>query len=169
MNLVSKSLIFTLSILLGTVSSFSYAGEYLVGDLMVADTWSRPLPEVSVNGAAYLIIHNNGEKSDRLLGAIAEVAEEVQIHTHINQDGLMKMVHLEQGAELPPGEVVKFQPGGLHVMLLGLISPLTEGAEYSLTLEFETAGKLDVVVRVEDRNGSSMDHSSHMKKSDSSD
>ncbi|MGB5706814.1 MAG: copper chaperone PCu(A)C [Arenicellales bacterium] len=151
------------------MSSLSYAEGYPVGDLMVTDIWSRPLPEVSVNGAAYLTIHNNGAKSDRLLGATSEVAEEVQIHTHINQNGLMKMVHLEQGAELPPGEVVKFQPGGLHVMLLGLASPLTEETEYGLTLEFETSGKLDVVVRVEERNQSSMDHSSHMKQSGSSD
>lgn len=169
MNLVSKSKNVTLVILLFTVSSFSYAESYPVGDLTVTDIWSRPLPEVSVNGAAYLTIHNNGAKSERLLGATSEVAENVQVHTHVNQDGLMKMVHLEQGAELPPGEVVKFQPGGLHVMLLGLNSPLTEGTEYDLTLEFETAGKLDVVVRVEDRSESNMDHSSHMKKSDSSD
>ncbi|MEJ2176634.1 MAG: copper chaperone PCu(A)C [Gammaproteobacteria bacterium] len=144
----------------------STAGEYRTADLTVVDPWSRPLPEVSVNGAAYMGIHNQGTKPDRIIGAVSEIAEKVEIHNHINQDGLMKMVHLEQGAELPPGEMVMFQPGGLHVMLLGLTSPLKDGLEYKLTLLFEVAGELKVVVRVEDRESSGMNHSSHMNKSE---
>lgn len=144
----------------------SQAEEYRAADLIVADPWSRPLPEVSVNGAAYMSIHNQGTKPDRITGAVSEIAENVEIHTHVNQDGLMKMVHLADGAELPPGEMVMFQPGGLHVMLLGLTTPLKVGTEYKLTLLFEVAGELEVVARVEERESSGMKHSSHMNKSE---
>ena len=144
--------------------SFSVsAEEYRAQHLVVSDLWSRPLPEVSANGAAYLTVHNMGTGSDRLKGAASEIAEKVEIHTHVNQDGLMKMMHLEQGAELPAGEIVAFEPGGLHVMLLGLKTPLKVDTEYNLTLQFESAGNLEVVVKVEDRASSGMDHMSHMK------
>ena len=138
------------------------AEEYRAQHLVVSDPWSRPLPKVSVNGAAYLTVHNMGAGPDRLTGAVSEIAEKTEIHTHVNQDGLMKMIHLEQGAELPAGEVVSFEPGGLHVMFLGLKSPMKVDTEYNLTLQFESAGDLDVLVKVEDKASSSMDHASHM-------
>ena len=152
------------AILLIVFSVASRAEEYRAGDLIVVDPWSRPLPEVSVNGAAYMNIHNQSAKPDRITGAASEIAEKIEIHTHVNEGGLMKMVHLEHGAELPPGEMVTFQPGGLHVMLLGLTSPLKVGLEYKLTLMFEVAGEMEVTVRVEDRESSGMDHGSHMNK-----
>lgn len=145
------------------VSTLSIADEYRVQDLIVLDPWSRPLPEVSVNGAAYLTVNNTGTVPDRLVGAVSEIAEQIEIHTHVNQEGLMKMVQLEQGAAIPSGEVVAFEPGGLHIMLFGLRSPLKAGTEYHLTLQFESAGDLDVVVKVEDRSSSGMDHTSQME------
>ena len=48
------------------------------------------------------------------------------------------------------GETVSFQPGGLHVMLLGLVEPLEVGSEFDVILTFENAG--DVVVTVEVRD-----------------
>lgn len=165
MNSLAK-IKYLIAILLIVFSFPSTAGEYRAADLIVVDPWSRPLPEVSVNGAAYMSIHNQGTKLDRITGAVTEIAENVEIHTHVNQEGLMKMVHLENGAELPPGEMVMFQPGGLHVMLLGLTSPLKVGIEYKMTLIFEVAGELEVVVRVEDRESSGMNHSSYMNKSE---
>ena len=145
------------------LSTSAIAAEYRVQDLIVSDPWSRPLPEVSVNGAAYLTIQNTGTGPDRLIGAVSEIAKQIEIHTHVNQGGLMKMMRLEQGAPIPPGELVAFEPGGLHIMLLGLQSPLKSATQYNLTLQFESAGELDVVVKVNHRGSPGMDHTSDMK------
>ncbi|MGI9318505.1 MAG: copper chaperone PCu(A)C [bacterium] len=166
MNRIVKFKVLT-CIILTVLSLPSAAGEYRIDSLMVGDPWSRPLPEVSINGAAYLSVHNQGAMDDQLIGAETEIAGRVEIHTHVNEDGLMKMIHLEQGVKLPAGEMVNFQPGGLHVMLLGLTSPLTAGKEYMLTLVFETAGKLEVMVSVEDREAEGMSHSMPMNSSNS--
>ena len=37
----------------------------------------------------------------------------------------MRMREVEGGIPLPPGETVKLQPGGFHIMLLGLKQGLT--------------------------------------------
>ncbi len=47
------------------------------------------------------------------------------------------------------GVAVKSEPGGLHVMLLGLTQPLRAGTEFPLSLRFRDAGVLDVKVIVE--------------------
>jgi periplasmic copper chaperone A len=52
----------------------------------------------------------------------------------------------------PAGATVKVEPGGLHVMLLGLKHPLIEGTRFELTLRFRDAGA--VVLQVPVRNGS---------------
>lgn len=97
-------------------------------------------------GAAYLDITNAGAAVDRLIAGKTEVAETVEIHEVVDKDGLMTMQPLANGLEIPAGATVKLEPGGYHIMLIGLTESLEEGMVYDLTLTFETAG--DVVVSV---------------------
>jgi periplasmic copper chaperone A len=61
----------------------------------------------------------------------------------------MRMREVEGGIPLPPGETVQLQPGGFHIMLLGLGQGLTAGSSVPLTLTFEKAGGVQVDVPVE--------------------
>lgn len=118
------------------------------GSIHVMSAWSRALPPVSENGAAYLTLKNYSEASDRLVGASSPVSARVEIHTHEMEAGLMKMRRLES-VILNPGEYVKFEPGKRHLMLIGLKQPLRKGDSFPLTLEFEKAPTLEVVVTIE--------------------
>ena len=51
--------------------------------------------------------------------------------------------------DVPAGGKTALEPGGLHVMLIGLKAPLKEGDKFPLTLTFAKAGKVDVEVIVE--------------------
>jgi periplasmic copper chaperone A len=51
--------------------------------------------------------------------------------------------------DVPAGGKVKLEPGGLHIMLVGLKAPLAAGSSFPLTLKFEKAGELKVEVKVE--------------------
>ncbi len=62
--------------------------------------------------------------------------------------GEMTMQELVDGLALSAGQMVKFEPGGYHVMLIDLVDPLEVGDEIGLTLEFETAGSVEVTVEV---------------------
>jgi hypothetical protein len=69
------------------------------------------------------------------------------LHTHINTDGVARMRPVE-AVPVPAGGMTLLKPGGHHVMLRGLGSPLKEGDSFPLTLVFEKAGEMVVEVQV---------------------
>ena len=134
--------------------------------IMVDNAWSLPLPAISENGAAYFSIQNHGP-ADKLLSASSDIAEQLQMHTIVDIEDQMKMQQLES-VEIPMHGSVNFEPGGMHIMLLGLKEPLEEGNYYSLKLNFEQAGEVDVMVMVQmnAEGGMSGDHSGHTNSSE---
>ena len=73
----------------------------------------------------------------------------VQIHRSTpNADGTVSMVEQER-VDVASGESVHFQPGGLHVMLMGLKTPLSAGDTFPLKLEFDNAPDLTIEVTVQ--------------------
>jgi copper(I)-binding protein len=61
----------------------------------------------------------------------------------------MKMRPLDKGLAIEPGKTVKLAPGGYHLMMMDLKSPLKQGDRVPLTLEFEKAGKVQVTLDVQ--------------------
>jgi len=71
------------------------------------------------------------------------------------------MVHLD-GLDIPAGETVTLEPGGLHVMFMGLSEPFIEGEKIEATLVFEQSGELEITFNVEARpEAGGEDHSNH--------
>jgi hypothetical protein len=135
-------LLFALTFAITTAAA---AHDYMQGDIRIMKPWSRPLPAVSVNGAAYMTIMNKGATPDRLLSVSTPAARKAELHNHTMEGGLMKMRPV--GAmEIAPGNAAALQPGGLHIMLMGLAEPLVEGHSFPLTLNFERAGNIEVTV-----------------------
>ncbi len=118
--------------------------------IVVENAWALPLPAVAVNGASYLTIRNHGqddERSDHLIGVRSPVAEQVEIHNMIHSEGQMKMQKTDR-VGIPAQGTVEFKPGATHIMLINLTKPLVEGEMFPLTLEFEKAGAVDVMVMI---------------------
>jgi periplasmic copper chaperone A len=131
---------------------------FAVGDLVVESPWARE--SVTRTGAAYLTVRNGGDQDDRLVGVSSEVADKAELHSSVMQDGVMKMRAVEALDVPAHGEAV-LEPGGLHIMLIGLKAPLEEGKSFALTLEFEHTGEIEVMTTVEDiahAGGGSHDH-----------
>jgi periplasmic copper chaperone A len=125
-------------------SSVAFADGISVGDLVVTQAWSRATPKGAKIGGGYLTIENKGSTTDRLIGGSADVAAKVEIHEMTMSNGVMKMRPLENGLVIEPGKTVKLAPGGYHLMLMDLKSPLKQGDKLPITLEFEKAGKVTV-------------------------
>ena len=87
---------------------------------MIRDAWMRTA-ERGGNGAVYIVIHKYSAMNDALVGASAEIAQAVEIHESQIVDDIMQMRMLSS-VELASGEDVKFEPGGLHIMLVNLKS-----------------------------------------------
>jgi len=123
------------------------AQEVRAGDLVITQGWSRAAARGG-QGAGYLSIANRGTAPDRLVAASSPAAPRVELHTHINDNGVMRMREVP-GIEIPPGQSVTLRPGGMHLMLMGLAEELRQGTTVPLTLRFERAGEVQVPLAVE--------------------
>ncbi len=98
--------------------------------------------------AGYFIASNPGP-SARLVSASSPLATEVELHTHSMADGVMSMREVD-GVDLPQGESVTFEPGGLHLMLFGFARDAGVD-EAPVTLTFEGGQTMDVVLPIRER------------------
>ena len=134
-----------------------------VGSLVVERAWARA--SVAKNGAAYVTIRNDGKAMDRLVAASSPIAKKVELHTHTMDNGVMRMREIE-AVEVHPGAPAVLQPGGNHIMLIGLNRKLTRGDSFPMTLRFAKAGEVTVTVSVMAIAAKGMDrkHGRDMKK-----
>ncbi len=138
------------------------AADYKVGMIMVKEPWARGTPK---SGGAFMMIHNMGGQ-DRLVGVKGDVANKIQLHQTVMEGGMMKMKHVH-GIDVPAKGMATLQPGGYHVMMMGLKKPLMVGHSFPLTLVFEKAGELKIDVEVRKlgaKGGHGMKHGHDMKK-----
>lgn len=114
------------------------------GGMTVEGAFARPSPGEGGNGGVFLTIANQSAAADRLIGASSPAAKMVEIHETIDDNGVMKMRPVTGGFEIPAGGRLELLPGGKHIMLMGLTTPLKEGDEVEVTLTFEKAGAITV-------------------------
>jgi copper(I)-binding protein len=113
---------------------------------VISDAWARATAPGADMGAAYLTLAG-GAKADTLKAVSTKRAASVEMHTVEQRDGVMKMRQLD-AVEVPAGTLVQFAPGGMHLMLIGLKSPLVAGEHFEMQLEFAVAGSRSVNVEV---------------------
>lgn len=124
------------------------ADPVAVGDLRLTKLWTRATPPGAPAGGGFLIITNTGDEADRLTGVEAAHAGMSEIHEMKVSDGVMEMRELEDGLEIPAGQTVTLAPGGYHLMFMGLKDAHEAGGGLPVTLTFERAGAVDVVLEV---------------------
>jgi copper(I)-binding protein len=125
------------------------ADEVKAGDLVITQAWSRATPGGAKIGGGYLTIENKGATADRLIGGSGDIAAKVEVHEMSMKNGVMTMRALDKGLTIEPGKTVKLAPGGYHLMLVDLKSPLKQGDKVPVTLEFEKAGKVKLTFDVQ--------------------
>jgi copper(I)-binding protein len=104
-----------------------------------------------VNAAVYLEA-SIAAGADRLIGARTDAAAEVQLHTHVQRDGVAQMQRVE-ALEITVDRPAVLAPGGDHLMLIDLERPLAGGESIELMLLFERAGEVPLTVPVIDPRG----------------
>ena len=108
----------------------------------VADALCRPTPNGRDTTACYATL--TASTDDRLVSVASPIAGTGEVHEMKTENGVMSMAELKDGLPLPAGEAVALAPGGTHIMLFQLATPLAVGDTVSLTLTFEHAEPLGV-------------------------
>lgn len=147
----------TLAALMMVAAGGALAHGFKAGAIEIDHPWARATAPSAQNGAAYLVLNGTGRESDRLVSAATPIAEKAELHTHLMDNGVMKMRPVD-AIEVTPGSPTALQPGGLHIMLFGLKQPLAKGKAFPLTLTFEKAGSVTVQVDVEGAGAGAPSH-----------
>lgn len=152
---------FALAALTAAPATLATAHEYKAGTILVDHPYSFATPPGAATAAGYMTLTNNGKEDDRLIAARSAFSKTL-LHESKKVDGVITMRHQHDGVPIPASDTVVFEPGGLHVMFIGLEERLKEGDEAAVTLVFEKAGEIDVTFNVEKRKtAESDDHSAH--------
>lgn len=123
------------------------------GDLDLSGGYVKAmLPEQPVGGG-YLVIHNGGRNPDRLVSVSSPTAAKVELHEMTMKDNIMRMRELKEGIAIPAGATVSLSPNALHMMFKQVKNPFRQGGKVPVTLTFEKAGAVDLVLPVSSAKG----------------
>lgn len=126
------------------------SGSVLAGaadDVTVSEPYARAVPPGQPNSATFMLLSNGSATDHSLVAAESSVSKVVELHTHTMVDGMMQMRQVER-IDIPAGGTATLEPGGLHVMLIGLTQDLMPGDEVSITLTFEDGSKNTITAPV---------------------
>jgi len=116
-------------------------------NIQVQDAWCRPANE-GENSAVYMTILNPTSKDDTLLSATCDEAEMTEIHMSMMDASGTTRMEKQETVSMPAHSRIEFQPGGLHIMLMGVKKNLRPSEQITIHLHFQKAGKITFSVPV---------------------
>ncbi|TXI72150.1 MAG: copper chaperone PCu(A)C [Dechloromonas sp.] len=128
----------------------------------VQDPYVRLAPPNAPATGAFMVIRNGGDKDVKVVKASNPASKVTELHTHLNEGGVMKMRPVPAIEVKAKGEAV-LKPGGLHVMLIDLKAPMKEGDVVPITLSFDDGSSKQVDAKVVRPTAAAtpMDHKHH--------
>ncbi len=120
----------------------------LAAEIEVDGAYVREVPPTMSNTAAFMTLSSLASEPISLLGATSNVAHKVELHTHTNVNGMMQMHQVEKIDIAAEGTTV-LQPGGFHIMLIGLKCPLKEGDIVNMNLNFSNGESVAITAPVQ--------------------
>jgi copper(I)-binding protein len=106
----------------------------------VQDVWVR-LPAVSGRPAGGFFLIHGTANADALVGVTSPRAERIEMHSMVNEGGIMKM-RAEKSFAVPAKGALTFAPGGNHLMIFGLSPDVKPGGTIPLTFSFQSGAKV---------------------------
>ena len=119
----------------------------LAGDISVIEPYVRLVPQGVPTTAAFMTIRNAGTAERKLMRVDSSAAKTVELHNHINDNGVMKMRQVRE-IEIKAKGQAELKPGSYHVMMFDLKQTLREGEKVPLTLSFDdgSSEKIEALV-----------------------
>ena len=136
LSMLAAGLLFSAGVLAGAADNVS-----------VQDPYVRLAPPNAAATGAFMVIRNTGDKDVKVVKADNPVSKATELHTHLNEGGVMKMRPVQAIEIKAKGEAV-LKPGGLHVMMIDLKAPLKEGDSVPITLTFDDGSSKQVDAKV---------------------
>lgn len=144
---MNKLILLVSTLVLAVLSMVPVLADGAADEVLVGSPYARAVPPVIENSAVFMTLKNTGTSDHAVVSASSEAAQVVELHTHVNDGGVMRMRKIDQ-ISVKAGESTVLEPGGLHVMLLGLKRPLSVGATVQVALAFSDGSTKTVVAPI---------------------
>jgi copper(I)-binding protein len=115
---------------------------------VISDGWAAVTPNGAKVAAGYMTITNPGSEPDTLVSVSSQRSPKVEVHEMKMDGAMMTMAPVKGGLAIPAGGSVTLEPGGLHVMFVGIDAGFIEGEIVPLTLTFAKAGAVPATLTV---------------------
>jgi copper(I)-binding protein len=145
---------------MGLAAASAAPAASVADGMQVSGAYARAVPPGQPNSAAFLSLRNDSDEDHALVAAESAVAKIVELHRHTMDGGMMRMRPVAK-IELPAGQTVTLQPGGLHVMLIGLDHQLLPGEQVELALIYEDGSRTRLSAPVQKVQAMRMQHHQH--------
>jgi copper(I)-binding protein len=136
LSLLAAGLLFSAGAMAGSADAVSVDQPYV-----------RLAPPNAPATGAFMVIRNGSDKDVRVVRADNPVSRVTELHTHLNEGGVMKMRPVTAIEVKARGKAV-LEPGGLHVMMIDLRAPMKEGDSIPITLTFDDGSSKQVDAKV---------------------
>lgn len=107
----------------------------LQAEVLLVDPYAKATPPNAKNSAAFMKIENKSNNDIELLAASSNISKVTELHTHIEENGMKKMIQIPS-IKIPANSSVELKPGGLHIMFLGIQNQINENSNIDLNLTF---------------------------------
>ena len=131
---------FILSMLLCCQSAFA-------DGIHLENAWLRATPGGMTTAAVYGSLINSSAVDEFVVSITSELAESAMLHRSVNIDGMTRMLHADE-ILVKAGTQVDFEPGGLHVMLMGLQKPFISGDAVPLRIKLKSGAESSATAKV---------------------
>lgn len=130
---------------------------FAADNISAQGVWTRATPPGAANSATYAQLYNNSSGLRTLVSVSTSAAKEVQLHTVLSEDGLMKMREVPY-IHIPAEGMVEFKPGGYHIMMLGIHEQLRDGESVDVELTFADGDTMTLTSEIKKMAGMKTGH-----------
>jgi copper(I)-binding protein len=124
------------------------SGAPALAEVVGSEAWTRATPPGTDTAVGYLVLTNHGDEDAKLLKIVSPVCDKIMIHrSTVDSTGVARMWPVAK-LEIAPGQSVRFEPNGLHIMFMELKQPFVVGQKVPLQLTFEGEKEFTVLLDV---------------------
>ena len=151
-----------------TASLLLLSSNLWAASVAVEDAYVRSMPPTQTVTGAFMVFKNTTDSDRAVVSAESDVSDKAELHTHLHEDGVMKMRQVDK-IDVPAGGETVLEPGGFHVMLIGLKQPLKLGQMVDIKFNIDDGSSMQIQAEVktvmggmkmnDDMDHKKMDHS----------
>ena len=125
------------------------------GEVTITDTWVKASvgAQDPTMTAAFGVLTNHTGQDLTVVSASNDVTDRTELHEMAMVDGAMVMRPIAGGIKIPANGTTTLEPGGLHVMIMDVTTPITPGDDVHVTLTLNDGSSMTFAALAKDFAG----------------